>query len=72
MARKADGSVWIQSRIDNSDAQKDLEKLQKSMLKTAEETAELQKKITENEQKGVFSIAELDAEMLVKLRMIRG
>ena len=62
MARKADGSVWIQSRIDNSDAQKDLEKLQKSMVKTAEETAELQKKITENEQKGVFSAAELDAE----------
>ena len=62
MARKADGSVWIQSRIDNSDAQKDLEKLQKSMLKTAEETAELQKKITENEQQGIFSAAELDAE----------
>lgn len=62
MAHKADGSVWIQSRIDNSDAQKDLEKLQKSMVKTAEETAELQKKITENEQKGVFSAAELDAE----------
>ena len=62
MAHKADGSVWIQSRIDNSDAQKDLEKLQKSMLKTAEETAELQKKITENEQQSIFSAAELDAE----------
>lgn len=62
MARKADGEVWIQSRIDNSDAQKDLEKLQKSMIKTAEETAELQKKISENEQKSIFSAAELDAE----------
>ena len=57
-----DNAVWIKTEIDNKDAQKELLKLQKEIAKTEETIDGLKKSAADNQQKTVFSAAELDAE----------
>ena len=62
MPRKADGEVWIKTNIDNSKAQKDLDKLTESIEEQEKNIAKIEKKREEAKEQGVFSAAELDKE----------
>lgn len=62
MPRKADGEVLIISRIDNSKAQKDLDKLTESIEEQEKTIAKMEKKRDETQEKGLLSAAELDKE----------
>lgn len=62
MPRKADGEIWIKTNIDNSKAQKDLDKLTESIEEQEKSLAKIEKKREESEKQGVFSAVELDKE----------
>lgn len=62
MARKADGEVWIKTNLDNSQAQKELDKLTASIEAQEKTLTELKKKRDETKEQGVFSALELDKE----------
>ena len=70
MARKADGEVWIKTNLDNSQAQKDLDKLTASIEAKEKTLAELKKKRDETKKQGVLSAVELDKEKQ-KLRELK-
>lgn len=59
---KADGSILINTKIDVSQAEKDLAKLKSSIEKTETEVEELTEDKKKAEEESVFSAAELDAE----------
>lgn len=62
MPQKADGEIWVKVELDSSPAQKELNKLQKSIEKQVKIVEELREKAEDSQQKSVFSAAALDAE----------